>query len=424
MTEWPSSISISSLLILSALCMWVFYRSRRAIKSYPPGPPGHALFGNLWEMPSENAMIRFRDWCKTYGTSYLGPIIHLWVPGQVIIILDKFQAAVDLLEKRSLIYSDRPTLHMLRDVIGWDWSVVMLNYGERFKKHRKAFYQGLNSDMKHYSELQENVTAPFHMRTSNLKFAHTSIGISTTTSQTPGRSLKFHGPLWGRSLLSRVTYGYDPDLSNDRYVWLAKELEHVIADVARPGAYLVDTVPLLKYIPSWFPGAGFKRRAKVWSAMVTELLETPFEYVIEQMQKGSAPPSYVASMLKDKQDTLSPEAKNVIKETAAVVHIGKIYAAVQSLLLVLVLYPEVQKKAHEEIDTMIGSERLPGLNDRDQLPYIHNMVSEMLRWTRSVPLGVAHELKQDDHYNGMFFPAKSLVIANIWQVNDERRRSV
>ena len=48
---------------------------------------------------------------------------------------------------------------------------------------------------------------------------------------------------WGRSLLSRITYGYDPAPKNDRYVWLAKELEQLIADVARPGAYLVDTFP-------------------------------------------------------------------------------------------------------------------------------------------------------------------------------------
>lgn len=49
---------------------------------------------------------------------------------------------------------------------------------------------------------------------------------------------------WGRSLLSRITYGYDPEPVNDRYVWLAKELELLIADVARPGAYLVDTFPI------------------------------------------------------------------------------------------------------------------------------------------------------------------------------------
>lgn len=65
----------------------------------------------------------------------------------------------------------------------------------------------------------------------------------------------------------------------------------------------------------------------------------------------------------------------------------QIYAAIQSLFLVLVLYPDVQRKAQEEIDAVIGSDRLPGLSDRPNLPYVNCIVSEMLRWTHSVPLG-------------------------------------
>lgn len=52
---------------------------------------------------------------------------------------------------------------------------------------------------------------------------------------------------WGRSLLSRLAYGYDPKPENDRRVWLNKELEQLIADVARPGAYLVDTFPFCTF---------------------------------------------------------------------------------------------------------------------------------------------------------------------------------
>lgn len=53
----------------------------------------------------------------------------------------------------------------------------------------------------------------------------------------------------------------------------------------------------------------------------------------------------------------------------------------------MALFPEVQKKAQAEIDTVIGNDRLPKFNDRDQLPYIDALAKEVLRWNVVVPLG-------------------------------------
>lgn len=105
------------------------------------------------------------------------------------------------------------------------------------------------------------------------------------------------------------------------------------------------------------------------------------------------------------------------------------------------LYPEVQRKAQKEIDSVIGSDRLPALSDQPHLPYLCHIVSEMLRWTHSAPLGtvefvykldvllifakgLAHELQKDDFYNGMYIPAKSLVMANTWCVEKFRTQQV
>lgn len=49
----------------------------------------------------------------------------------------------------------------------------------------------------------------------------------------------------------------------------------------------------------------------------------------------------------------------------------------QSLILALVAYPEAQRKAHEEIDRVVGGDRLPTLDDLKHLPYIRAMISEV-----------------------------------------------
>lgn len=55
----------------------------------------------------------------------------------------------------------------------------------------------------------------------------------------------------------------------------------------------------------------------------------------------------------------------------------------------MVLYPEIQSKGQEEIDRVIGKDRLPSFTDRDSLPYVNAIVKEVLRWNPAVPLGMA-----------------------------------
>ena len=50
-----------------------------------------------------------------------------------------------------------------------------------------------------------------------------------------------------------------------------------------PGTYWVEFLPLLRYIPSWFPGAQFKRFTKGCITMTEKMLDDPFEFVKQNM---------------------------------------------------------------------------------------------------------------------------------------------
>lgn len=66
--------------------------------------------------------------------------------------------------------------------------------------------------------------------------------------------------------------------------------------------------------------------------------------------------------------------------------------------------PEIQKKAQTEIDTVVGTLRLPEFKDRDSLPFVEALYREVLRWRPVLPLGVAHATSADDVYEGYFIP--------------------
>ena len=53
----------------------------------------------------------------------------------------------------------------------------------------------------------------------------------------------------------------------------------------------------------------------------------------------------------------------------------------------MTLYPEVQKRGQDEIDAVIGPDRLPSFEDRPNLPYVEAIVKEVLRWNPVGPLG-------------------------------------
>jgi cytochrome P450 len=71
-------------------------------------------------------------------------------------------------------------------------------------------------------------------------------------------------------------------------------------------------------------------------------------------------------------------------------------SAINAFLKAMILFPEVQAAAQAEIDSVIGSNRLPGFADKDKLPYLNAVVLELLRFHSVVPTGEAqHFLIQD-----------------------------
>ena len=83
------------------------------------------------------------------------------------------------------------------------------------------------------------------------------------------------------------------------------------------------------------------------------------------------------------------------------------------------MFPDCQKKAQEEIDKLLGQadgsgiERLPLFSDRDHMPYMEAVLTELIRWGCVGPLGIPHSLEQEDVYKGMRIPKNTLVLVNI-----------
>jgi cytochrome P450 len=80
----------------------------------------------------------------------------------------------------------------------------------------------------------------------------------------------------------------------------------------------------------------------------------------------------------------------------------------------MALNPHTVRRAQEELDKVVGNDRLPDFSDEVDLPYTSAIVKEVLRWGCPLPIGVPKRVMVDDVYNGHFIPAGATIVENTW----------
>ncbi|TDL20079.1 cytochrome P450 oxidoreductase OrdA-like protein [Rickenella mellea] len=378
----------------------------------PPGPKPRPLIGNLLDLPKEYDWLHWAKHKPLYG-----PISSITVFGQTLILIHSPTIALSLFEKKSSIYSSRPTLTFGGQMCGWENSLALQPYGHRFRSYRKNIYQLMGtkaSVLSQFSELEEKETRRFLRRV--LK---------------DPEMLREHVRRWAGGIILRISHGYRVEqVGDDPLVDLADEALVQFSLSTTPGAWLVDVMPFLRYAPDWLPGTGFKRTAERWYKTLCELADKPHAFVKMQMANGTATPSYTSALLekleKARNDGVDAETLReeefVIKWSAASLYSGGADTTVSALYgfyLAMVLFPHIQARAQAEIDAVIGGDRLPTLADRERLPYVDAVLKEVLRWNPVAPMGLPHVNTEDDVYDGYFIPKGSILMANIWQITHD-----
>jgi cytochrome P450 len=157
-------------IILAALGLYLVKKMlEKSYPPFPPGPKGLPLVGNMLDMPKMQEWITFAKWGQQYGTylSFLpkgcmyscnpGAISSVTILGQSMVILNSARMAVDVLDKKSSKYSDRPIMQMGGELCGWKEGLVLLPYGERFRNFRKNLHRAIGSQaaLTRYMPIQE-----------------------------------------------------------------------------------------------------------------------------------------------------------------------------------------------------------------------------------------------------------------------------
>ncbi|KAJ8501740.1 hypothetical protein ONZ45_g12030 [Pleurotus djamor] len=385
---------------LAAVAAWTFlHRRARSKLPLPPGPKKYPIIGNLLDLPSEFEWFKYLEWSKEYGSD----VIHLDAAGVSVIVLNTLEATNDLFEKRSSIYSSRPHFPMINELMGWAWAFAFMPYGDAWRLRRRMFQQ----------EFHPSATTMY--RPQEVKYVRRLLHRLLVTPE-EFMSLTRHAT---NAVIMDISYAYDVLPKDDPYVDMAGKALHGLTTAAVPGAFLVDSFPILKYVPSWMPGAGFKRRAREWRICVDRMIKEPFETVKINLAKGTAKPSVATQCLDNVDPTKDIEyQEQIIRETIANFYAAgsdTTVSALNTFFLAMLRHPEVQINAQKELDEVLGG-RLPEFDDEASLPYISAIVKEVLRWEPVTPIAIPHLVTEDDVYRGYRIPANSMVVGNAWAI--------
>ncbi|KAH8093154.1 cytochrome P450 [Cristinia sonorae] len=392
----PPAILLVSLLI----CIILYACWPAKYPRLPPGPRGLPVLGNALQIPREHQEKVFFKWGQQYGE-----IVYARLFRTPAIIINSLQAARDLLEKQSANYSDRPSFTLIGDLMDMHGLLPFLPYGPRFRKARKWFYSAFHPQVAVKYQT-------FQRREANI--------VLDGLLQDPAAYSK-HFTRFGAAVLMEVTYGHQVTTDNDLFVRAAHDAMSGIANAGSAGGGLVDFFPVLKYYPSWMPGGGFQTYAqKVYESGQT-MRNAPYDMVKERFSSATgARPCFTSNLIEEhlcSDGGLSPQDEQDIKDAA-----GTFYAAgaetldavMNTFILAMVRHPEVFRKAREEMDRVVGSDRLPDFDDRASLPYLNCVIKEVYRWNPPGPLAIPHAATNEGEYCGYHIPAGSMVIPNIW----------
>ncbi|KAG6916586.1 hypothetical protein DXG01_006236 [Tephrocybe rancida] len=327
--------------------------------------------------------------------------------GNSILVLNSLEANIDLFIRKGKVYSARPFFVVACQYLDLIKSVALLPIGPFWRLQRKFTRAAFNPEkVNHY---EDTITT-------------NAIQLVESLVKDPGAFFD-HVRLASGRVLMHTVYGFEVDSPHHPYILRPKQSMDLVRKAMVPGAFLVDLIPSLNYLPKWTPYLNHRREGLRGRYIIAANVKEPFEHVKRNIESGIAEPSFTSDVLTNDQFAADREQReefelNVKWASASMFAAGQevIAAVTLTVILAMVTNPEMHKKAQDELKMVLGP-RTPTFKDRDDLPYVHAIIKEILRWRPPLPVSIVRASNQDDIYRGYFIPKKTIIIPNLWALS-------
>ncbi|KAG1866061.1 cytochrome P450 [Suillus subluteus] len=376
----------------------------------PPSPPTCSFWGHF--LPHRKPFLIVAGWIEEYG-----PVITIRSGFEKIVHIGRYKAAVDIMENQAKLVADRP-LNIAAEISNGGMGIALVPFGDRLRRMRRALH----------SHLQPKAAEAYQpLQMSHVK--NIVLGILDDP-----HNLQNHVVTYAATIIMKVAYGKNtPTSATDPQVAEVNQLIRMTrrSKILRPGAYLVNSIPWLKYLP-WY-GRDLRLRFERSKKLYTDNLNR----VKDQMHNNEdIGPSFTKYMLENSHLYGLTEIEIAFLAGTFLRSGSQTTSSTMcTVLMAAACFPEEQAKVQAELDAVIGRHRAPTFADQKSLPRLQAFISEALRWRPPVPDGwhlrfcfaprchnihvaaLAHRTIKDVIWENYCIPAGTTVYGNVWSIS-------
>ncbi|XP_078398804.1 cytochrome P450 1B1 [Cetorhinus maximus] len=405
--------ALSLLLGLRGWC-WLQCQRRGWHRRSPPGPFPWPLIGNAAQIgPAPH--LSFSRMAEKYGS-----VFRLKLGSRTVVVLNGEETIRQALVRKGRDFSGRPDFASF-GVVSGGRSLAFRSHGDLWRLHRKVAHSTVRafstSNLATKKAFEQHVVCEMHQL----------IGHFLQRSRAGGYFDPWVSVVVAvANVMSAVCFGkrYSHDDQEFRSL-LSKN--HRFGQTVGAGS-LVDIMPWLQYFPNPVRSVfqDFKQLNKDFHTFIQEKAQQHrrlfrLDRVRDMLDAFIRTIDY-EKVSSDKGLRLSPDYVDAT--------VGDIFGASQDTLstalhwmtLYLVWRPEVQLKIQEEVDRVVGRERIPTIEDQPRMPYLMAFLHESMRFSSFVSLTIPHATTRDTLLNGYHIAKGTVIFVNQWSVNHDPQK--
>ncbi|XP_036590327.1 cytochrome P450 2C23-like [Trichosurus vulpecula] len=353
----------------------------------PPGPTPLPFIGNILQLDFKNITTSFSQLAEKYG-----PIYTLYIGTQPVVVLHGYNVMKEALIDQGDVFMERGDIPIFEDLARGQG--LVFSHGERWKQIRRFSLMTLRNFGMGKRSIEQRVQEEAQCLVQELR--------KTKGQPTDPTFILSCAPCNVIcSILFRDRFKYN----DEKFLYLMNLFNENFHLFNKPWIQLYNFLPAFR---AYLPGE-HKRIFKILEEIKRFILERVKEHqkILDPNNPQDYIDCYLSKMQQEKDNPQSEFDLENLAMTAADLFGAGTETTSSTLrygLLLILKHPEVQAKIHEEINRVIGHNRVPSIKDRQDMPYMDAVVHEVQRFIDLLPLNLPHAVTRDIQFQQYVLP--------------------
>ncbi|XP_072331400.1 cytochrome P450 2K1-like [Scyliorhinus torazame] len=386
------TLGLLALTLLLVLLVSLVRRKGGVGDNLPPGPSPLPLIGNLHQLD-----LKRLHWSLMQLSEKYGSVFSVVLGAQKAVVLAGYDTVKEALVDHADQFAGRPHIPIF-DQYSFRCGIIF-SVGKRWQDTRRFVISKLRDFGMGKKSIEDKIAEEVNLLV-NILESHKGQPFEPAQIVSPAVS----------NIICSIIFGQRFDYEDELFISLTTMMDEATRISGTAPIHLYNAYPFLGFlIPS-------HRKIMENRDNIYGIFNDFFKAAKEPLSENSIQSFSEALIMKYQQESRGQDSEFERRDTLATT-IDLFGAGAETTamticwgLLLMMKYPEIQKKVQEEIDQVIGAGRCPSTEDRKRMPYTDAVIHEIQRFSNIVPLNLPHSTTVDMHFRGYFIPKGMYVI--------------